>query len=162
MEFEFSGKIKEVYFTDAELSTVAILYGEDDEYIEYSLTVDNEDPRWLALLDEVTMEQIEESTVNFHNKHRDLFKIAFEDYAGRHDLGMTPSAPADLDAYNFTVKLLAFDTESPSDAQDLFKIKLAVFDHDLVKASKSKVTKTAIRRATTPMEVFKAFSKLVK
>ena len=46
--------------------------------------------------------------------------------------------------------------------QNLFKVKLAIFDHELVKESDNKDVKTAIRSSTTPLEALMEFSKLSK
>jgi hypothetical protein len=164
MEFEFSGKIIEVYYTDPELSSAAVVYLEGDTAVDYFVTVDNNDPRWLSVLEEVTFEEIDLCTRNRHEAHRDLFREAFEDYAERNIMRNTKSTdtPRELEVYNFVSTLINWDPEDSTKAEDLFKVKLAIFDHELVKASDNKDVKTAIRRSSSPLEALTEFSKLTK
>jgi|TARA_R110000851_G_scaffold56741_3_gene132421 hypothetical protein len=163
MEFEFSGKIIEVYYTDPELSSAAVVYREGETAVDYFVTVDIEDPRWLSVLEEVSLEEIDQCTRDRHESHRDLFREAFEDYAERNIMRNTKNnAPRELETYNFISALINWDPEDGTKAEDLFKVKLAIFDHELVKESDNKDVKTAIRRSTTPLEALMEFSKLSK
>jgi hypothetical protein len=164
MEFEFSGKIIEVYYTDPELSSAAVVYREGETAVDYFVTVDVEDPRWLSVLEEITLEEIDQCTRDRHEAHRDLFREAFEDYAERNIMRNTANnnAPRELEVYNFISTLINWDTEDGTKAEDLFKVKLAIFDHELVKASDNKDVKTAIRRSSSPLEALMEFSKLTK
>lgn len=159
MKFEFSGKIKEVYFTDAELSTAAVIYEEDGNLIQFDLNVDVTDDRWNSLLEEVSLEEIDRQTRQFHENHRELFRVAFNDYAERMDMGGEVHVQ-ELDMYKLICDLLNFDENDATNGEDLFKIKLAIFDHPKVKATDDKKKKTAIRRAKTPVEALLAFSKI--
>ena len=46
--------------------------------------------------------------------------------------------------------------------EDLFKLKVKMFEQDVVKKSKSKTKKTAIRKAETPVEAISAYYAFVK
>lgn len=158
MGYEFSGKVVEAYYTDSELKNVSIIYKKGEDTLEYHVTSDPKDGRWLALLEEVSAEQIENFTKAKHEKHRDLFRIAFEDYAAR--INMPGSHSTEMQIYDAVKKILDFDPSNSALAEDLFKIKLAIFDNVAVKASDNKDIKTNIRRATTPLEALVAYSKL--
>ena len=165
MSYDFSGKVQEAYYTDPELSTVAVIYVDNGQTVQFDVTVDSDDPRWIALLNEVTIEEIDIYTRSFHEQHRAVFREAFEDYASRNNIGNvitdanSNSAP---DLYKLVTHLLNFNNDDGKKSEDLFKIKLAIFDHELVKASNNKEVKTAIRRATTPVDALAEFSKLSK
>jgi hypothetical protein len=157
MEFEFSGKVIEVYYTDPELSTAAVVYKEGDAAVDYFVSVDNRDDRWLSVLEEVTLEQIDHWTRDRHEAHRDVFRAAFEDYAGRVDM----KVERELDVYLLTGIMLNFDTTDVAHNNELFKVKLAIFDTEIVKASDRKDVKTEIRVAKTPLKAIIAYSKLL-
>jgi hypothetical protein len=72
------------------------------------------------------------------------------------------NVPRELETYNFISALINWDLEDSTKAEDLFKVKLAIFDHELVKASDNKDVKTAIRRSSSPLEALMEFSKLTK
>jgi hypothetical protein len=163
MSYDFSGKVREAYYTDAELSTVAVIYVDNGQNIQFDVTVDSADPRWIALLEEVTIEEIDIYTRTFHERHRDMFREAFEDYASRNTIGnVANDANIAVDFYKLVTQLLNFNNDDSAKAEDLFKVKLAIFDHELVKASDNKDVKTAIRRSSSPLEALMEFSKLTK
>ena len=55
-----------------------------------------------------------------------------------------------------------FDSENYQHKEELFKLKLKMFEQDVVKNSKAKTKKTAIRKAETPLEVISAYHTFIK
>ena len=55
-----------------------------------------------------------------------------------------------------------FDPDNYQHKEELFKLKLKMFEQDVVKNSKAKTKKTAIRKAETPAEAISAYNTFVK
>ena len=51
-----------------------------------------------------------------------------------------------------------FDPENTEHKEVLFKMKLKMFEQDVVKNSKKRKAKTEIRKAETPVEAIKAYA----
>ena len=58
--------------------------------------------------------------------------------------------------------LFEFDEENDVHKEILFKLKLKMFEEDVVKNSKAKKSKTDIRKAKTPIEAIVAYKKFIK
>ena len=162
--FAFCGRIVEAYYTNPELDSVAILWSDGDKNREYYVNVDEEDDQFNALLKEWSYESLDECTRNKHEVTRQEFRDAFHQYATEHNLythgdpdGRKPEEKqASLDL------LFEFDPEKHQHKEELFKLKLKVFEQDVVKNSKAKTKKTALRKAETPLEVVSIYYSFVK
>ena len=84
----FSGRIDDAYFTEATNSNIEIVYrGDDDELHIYGVEVDFDNPDFQALLQEVSVRQIEENTERrnlstiklFHKAVDDKVRVALKD-----------------------------------------------------------------------------------
>ena len=141
--FAFCGRIVEAYYSNPELDYVV---------------VDEEDDQFKALLKEFAYDSIDECTRKKHEIHRQQFRDAFNNYARENDMLKVESIQeerrASLDI------LFDFDPENDKDKEELFKLKLKIFDQDVVQNSKATKKKTKIRKAETPLEaivVYKSF-----
>tara|TARA_Y100000593_G_scaffold90966_1_gene178613 strand:- start:231 stop:1073 length:843 start_codon:yes stop_codon:yes gene_type:complete len=77
----FSGKIEDAYFTEATNSNIEIVYrGDDDELHIYGVEVDFDNPDFQALLQEVSVRQIEENTERRNLSTIKLFHKAVDDH----------------------------------------------------------------------------------
>ena len=142
------------------MNAVVILWGDDNDSLrEHHLAVDMEDQQFRDLLKEVTWDQIEEQTQAQHEIHRQEFRDAFQRYAEQNNMfgdggGVEPQGSLDV--------LFDFDETDERHKETLFKLKLKMFEQDAVKNSRSKTGKTDIRKARTPVEAVKAYSKFIK
>ena len=176
--FIFCGRIVEAYYTNPELNTVSIMWSDGDKNREYHVVVDEEDDQFQALLKEFDYDSLDECTRKRHQIHRDEFTKAFSNYATEHNLygyGNTDSLKEQEErnvevrnnmeqrqfASNFDL-LFNFDPENNEHKEQLFKLKLRMFEADLVKNSKARTKKTALRTAKTPVEVIGAYSSFTK
>ena len=87
--FPFCGRIIEAYYTNANLDTVCVTYKEDEDLTpdgnprayDYYMEVDESDPRFKALLKEVTYEELETATGDrneaYHKEFENIVKIFF-------------------------------------------------------------------------------------
>ena len=156
MSFPFVGNVVNARYSDPELNTVALTYSDGDKVISYSMTTEADDPRWVALQEDIGIEEVDRMTLEFNEAHRQEFRLAFEDYASRNELVWV----AEMDIYNLVAKLLVFDPDDESHTEALFKIKLAIFDSEVVKTSGNTELKTEVRRSETPLEALAAFAKI--
>ena len=161
--FPFSGRIVEAYYSNPELNTVAVMWSDGEKNREYYINVDEEDDQFQALLKEWSYESLDECTRNRNEATRQEFRDAFHNYATEHNLythgdpdGRKEETQTSLDI------IFDFDSENYQHKEELFKLKLKMFEQDVVKKSKSKTKKTAIRKAETPVEAISAYYAFVK
>jgi len=156
MAYFWEDKIADVTYTNPELDTVKILWkDEGDVYREHYLKVDEEDEQFQALLEVTSYEDIEGRTKAANDIVRQEFKDAFDSYAERSGL-YSGSDPVERNAEVFRF-FSNFDFESAEDKERLFSLKLSIFEKPEVKDSdtseRSKSAKTAIRKASNPIEI---------
>jgi len=156
MAYFWTDKIADVTYTNPELDTVKILWKDDmNIYREHYLKVDEEDEQFQALLEVTSYEDIEGRTKAANDIVRQEFKDAFDRYAERSGL-YTGSDPVERNAEIFRF-FSNFDFENAEDKERLFSLKLSIFEKDEVKDSdtseRSKNAKTAIRKASSPIEI---------
>lgn len=155
--YPFSGKIIEAYYTNPELDTVSIIWSDGKKAREYYVVVDEEDHQFQALLSEFTYDDIDECTIKRNEAGRQEFKAAFHRYAIGQKLYIEKEEKqASLDI------LFDFDPENDKHKEELFKLKLKIFDQDVVQNSKAKTKKTKIRKAETPLETVILYNSFLK
>jgi hypothetical protein len=157
--FVFCGRIVEAYYTNAEQDSVQIMWSDGKVNRAYNLNADKEDDQFKALLSEYSYESLDLATRDRNESVRQQFRDAFNNYAARTGLTSGVSEEERQEDLNL---IFDFDVEIPEKKEALFKLKLLMFEQDIVKNSKSKVQKTAIRKATTPIEAIVAYSKFIK
>ena len=179
----FSGKIVDAYFSNPELTTVELLYEADEkqqeagvELIAHHLQVDEEDSQFQDLLKEWSYEQIDEATKARNEQYRDEFRMAFHNYAMEHDLYghgnpdenkalldhsiLKSEGKTDPDLVQGSLNMLfEFDIEDKVHKEDLFKLKLKMFEQPKVEKSKSQKLKADLRKSSTPMEAIAVYTK---
>ena len=165
MTYLWSDKITDYYYSNPELDTVAVMWTDPEDKLvrEHYIQVDESDEQWRDFVKEVPYEKINERTEVRHEQFREQFREAFRDYASK-PLQMADQEIKYVDVDNtkpfedIIIEFLAgFDNEDPSKKEQLFKLKLKVFEQEIVKNSKSadkfKNAKTFIRKAESPMDV---------
>ena len=166
MSYLWSDKITDYYYSNPELDTVAVLWTspDDDTVREHYIMVDEADEQWRDFVKEVSYEDIDKRTQARHEQFRDQFREAFRDWAGRNESNNDGDSAGDSAGgtekpYEDVVIdfLSTYDKESPEQKEQLFKLKLKIFEQDIVKNAKSsdnfKNAKTFIRKAKSPIEV---------
>ena len=79
---------------------------------------------------------------------------AFNNYASRN------SSRLEEQQSNFNL-LFDFDPEDNNHKEQLFKLKLKMFEQDVVKNSKARTKKTALRTAKTPLETIEVYKSFI-
>ena len=162
MSYLWTDKITDYYYSNPELNTVAVLWTDPEDNLvrEHYIMVDEEDEQWRDFNKEVSYEDIDKRTQVRHEQFREQFREAFRDWAGRNESNNDgDSAGGTEKPYEDVVIdfLSTYDKESPEQKEQLFKLKLKIFEQDIVKNAKSsdnfKNAKTFIRKAKSPIEV---------
>ena len=177
----FSDKIVDAYYSDPELKFIEILYEADEvqkaegiELLSHHLSVDEEDPQYNDLLKEWSLNQIDEATKARNEQYRDEFRIAFHNYATEHGLYQhgnvdTHNSILDKNFLKDTVLdqasidiIFDFDPDNEVHKEQLFKLKLKMFEQTHVDESKSRKNKTELRKAETPLDAIVVYSQFKK
>ena len=177
MSYLWTDKITDYYYSNPELDTVAILWTDPDDGLirEHYIMVDEADEQWRDFVKEFSYEDIDKRTQVRHEQFREEFREAFRDYASNHGddpFNMMDNEEAvafwkDRDGIptnnnksfeDVIIKFLtSYDEEDPEQKEQMFKLKLKIFEQDIVKNAKKddkfKNAKTFIRKAESPMEV---------
>jgi len=156
--FAFCGRIVEAYYTNPELDTVAIMWSDGEKNREYYVVVDEEDDQFQALLKEWSYESLDECTINRNEAGRQEFKDAFHRYVEQQKLYSEDSEEKQA-SLNI---LFDFDSKNDEHKEELFKLKLKIFEQEVVQKSKAREKKTSIRKAKTPLEAIILYNSFLK
>ena len=165
----FSGKIINAYYTNSEHNTVCVMWSDGELAREHYVVVDENDTQFQELLEEWSYDSLDQATQQFNDNVSQEFKDAFERYAMRNNLygysedGSVPRPQDDDEVLRGDLEtlILNFDEENTEQKEQLFKLKLKLFEEDVVKSSKKRTAKTDLRKAETPVEAIAAYAKFL-
>ena len=162
MAYLWSDKVTDYYYSNPELDTVAVMWTDPEDKLtrEHYIKVDESDEQWRDFVAEVSYEKIDERTMVRHEQFREQFREAFNSYAQANDQG-NQNVDQTIQPANFEDIIINFindfDVTNAEHKEALFKLKLKVFEQEIVKDSKSadkfKNAKTFIRKSESPVEV---------
>ena len=171
-KFPFVGRIIEAYYTSSNLDNICVIHNyevPDDGHHHnggemaatvFNVAVSNNDEQLSALLEEFSYEAIDECTRNKNENTRQEFRDAFHRYATQNNMyghGLDAGQSQDESQGSLNI-VFDFDPENTEHKEVLFKMKLKMFEQDVVKNSKKRKAKTEIRKAETPVEAIKAYA----
>ena len=177
--FPFSGRIIESYYTNPNLDTVCVTYREEEELTpdgeprayDYYMEVDESDPRFQALLKEVSYEDLEKTTGDRNEAYHEQFRQIVRGYIDREgltgdllDSGDTADRVMDearLQLFDFIFNYNPESTKSRNDKEQFFRLKLYMFETEVGQKA-SKKHKSDIRKSESPLEAFVIFQKAAK
>jgi hypothetical protein len=177
--FPFCGRIIEAYYTNPNLDTVCVTYREEEELTpdgeprayDYYMEVDESDPRFQALLKEVSYEDLEKTTGDRNEAYHEQFRQIVRGYIDREgltgdllDSGDTADRVMDearLQLFDFIFNYNPESTKSRNDKEQFFRLKLHMFETEVGQKA-SKKHKSDIRKSDTPLEAFVVFQKAAK
>jgi len=163
----FPRGIIEALFIDEAATAIRISHynkdvGEEDrELIQDVVQVDPESPMYQDLMKLTTLEEIDEDTIE-HTKNRINEWQKFE--AFQKSLTEEPSieVPIKIDETDWQLDKLLDTVTTDFTKEDLFALKLQVFESDIVKNSKDREKRSSIRKAKTPLEVLSHYHDVLK
>ena len=146
-------------FTNSEYRYVEVLYSHNNEVHPFIIdTSDLEHPDTKRLLELQDLDVIMENTRASKKEERRQFESFVVGIAERDGLIFSETTGVKVD-FPHLLKLL-FEDEQNED--DLFGLKLAAFELDIVKNSRAKKKKTDLRKAQTKVEVLKVLFQFIK
>lgn len=182
---EFSGKVVDAQFVDAERSIIKVLYEQDELIMVYNLDVNPDHPDYKELMSEGwDLEKIVESTAEYKRAESAAFNIEVNQAAKmlvdeilasekeilaneKQVLDNTKKDLADLsrstrmNVQDMLAEVWTHIFDSNTDKDMIFKFKLWVLEQDFVKEI-SKEQKSAIRKATRVTQLFSIIDDLIK
>jgi len=151
----FKGRIIEAYYTDPENSTVEVIYMDGKRAINHYIAADMAHPDFQDLVQEYGLEKIEESTIA-KNKAAlgQLSRVV--DIKVKQEIDAMP-----LESFQHVMDFVVnYDVKKHAD--NLFNLKLQIFETKVVKQHDDVDAKNKIRQATTPLDALIAYAEIVK
>ncbi len=121
--------------------------GDDDlQLFEYTIAAAEGDADFEALLKYVSIDDIHENTVNWIRRERNNFEEAVLNIAKENDLIQTIE-PTTSTIWDSVADLLFEEFDIETQKEQLFMLKLKLFENEAIKASKDRSTKAKLRKA---------------
>ena len=162
----FPRGIIEALFIDEAATAVRISHYNKDvgeegrELIQDVVQVDPESPMYQDLLKLTTLEEIDEDTIE-HTKNSINEWKQFEAFQKSFNEEPTIQPPIEIDESDWKLDKLLDTVTINFTKEDLFALKLQVFESDIVKNSKDRETRSLIRKAKTPLEVLSHYQQML-
>jgi hypothetical protein len=151
----FSGKIIEAYYTDANNTTVEVIYKEGEKAINHYLSTDMSHPDFKDLIREYPVTKIADTTIS---RNKEAYK-----QLNRVVEAKLKQKIEDKPMQNFdSVMEFVINYDPKKQSEQLFSLKLKIFEKDVVKDSNDNDTKTVIRQAKTPLDVLLAYREILE
>ena len=151
----FSGKIIEAYYTDANNTTVEVIYKEGEKAINHYLSTDMSHPDFKDLIKEYPATKIADTTIS---RNKEAYK-----QLNRVVEAKLKQKIEDKPMQNFdSVMEFVINYDPKKQAEQLFSLKLKIFEKDVVKDSNNNDIKTVIRQAKTPLDVLLAYREILE
>jgi len=143
-------------YLDNDKRTVEVLYTENGETVSHVMQHDNSHPDFKKLLEITTINDLHSNTVAFIKSSQKDFREHISRIASVElkQVKAGLNTPFYKELTNF---LFEYDDDKK---EELFNLKLFVFEKEEVKNSQDTESKAAMRKAQTPLDFFSAFSKL--
>ena len=159
MAYLWSDKVTDFYYSNPESDTVAVLWTDPDSNVtrEHYIKVDEEDEQWRDFVAEFPYEEINRRSDVRNENFREEFREAFRSWAQREDVDFVDANSTNKFEDVIIDFLSEFDNTDADKKEQLFKLKLKIFEQDVVKNSekedKFKNAKTFIRKSDNPTDV---------
>jgi len=141
-------------YIDEAKENIEILLKDGDIIRPHIIEHDEASKDFKDLIKMVSVDDLHEKTVNHNREQREAFENEVKRLAEGE--GLTFKNLQQDEVFDIVINTIMEVTN----AEDLFKFKLKVFDVPSVKENKSRNIKAEIRKATTIAEVISAFSKI--
>lgn len=151
----FSGKIIEAYYTDANNTTIEVIYKEGEKAVNHYLSTDMSHPDFKDLIKEYPVTKIADTTISRNKEaYRQLNRVVEAKLKQKIE---------DKPMQNFdSVMEFVINYDPKKQAEQLFSLKLKIFEKDVVKDSNDNDIKTVIRQAKTPLDVLLAYREILE
>ena len=151
----FTGKIIEAYYTDPDNTAVEVIYQDGKRAMNHYLAVDMSHPDFQDLIQEYSMSKIADTTVARNKQIQNQLNRVVQ---GRMAATKQESSANTIDS----VVDFIINYKSKVHGDQLFDLKLKVFELPQVKQSEDNEVKGKIRQASTPLDVLIAYNDIAK
>lgn len=135
-------------FTDQEKKFIQTTWKDKKQDLHtYGIELNPEHPHYMQLLDLISLDEIHENTVNHFRKERQIFEEAVYTIAKRDGLIAEALTEQSKNKYETLVKSVFVEYDEEKDKEDLFNLKLALFELDQVRKSDNRELKAKLRKA---------------
>ena len=154
MAYLWSDKVTDFYYSNPELDTVAVMWTDPEDGLtrEHYIKVDEDDQQWNDFVSEYSYEVINKRTEIRHEQFREQFREAFREWSQNIEYVEKSESFEDI----IMDYISNFDNTDADQKEQLFKLKLKIFEQDIVKSSDSndkfKNAKTFIRKVENPID----------
>ena len=150
-------------FSNTAKSVVSVLWvdSETKEISEEVIEVKKDDISWNHLLKYITIEEINENTVKKNNEERDQFINMVKEIGKKEGLIFKKKSSDEVVSMPIKDILSTTVAETKEDKENLFNIKLKIFEHPAVKDCNDRSLKSKIRKAQSPIEALALASGLI-
>jgi NADH dehydrogenase/NADH:ubiquinone oxidoreductase subunit G len=114
---------------------------------DYGIELNPEHPHYIQLLDLISLDEIHENTVNHFRKERESFEKAVYEIAKKDGLIAEALTEQSKNKYEALAKSVFVEYNEEEDKEDLFNLKLALFELDQVRKSDNRELKAKLRKA---------------
>ena len=150
----FSGKIIEAYYTNQDNSTVEVIYQDGKKAISHYLSVDTTQNDFRDLIKEYPASRIADTTIARNKKVINQINGLVDRSTSRRNTEAVDPVESIAD--------FVIDYSPKKHAQNLFDLKIKVFELPVVKQNTNASAKDEIRLASNPIDVLIAYQNLVK
>ena len=127
---------------------------DDVQLIEYTCEAKEGDPDFEALLKQVTIDDLHENTVNYIRQERDRFEQTVLQIAHDNNIIQTLE-PITSNIWESLVEVLFEEFDVDKQKEQLFMLKLKLFELEPIKSSKDRAMKAKLRKATDFVDALK-------
>lgn len=151
----FSGKIIEAYYVNSDNTAVEVIYKDGKRAINHYIAVDMGHPDFKDLLEEYSLAKLADSTIA---KNKETMAQLNRVVQAKVKQRLDDKPMQDFDS----IMEFVINYDPKKHAEDLFSLKLKIFEKDIVKDSNDNDSKTKIRQAKTPLEVLLAYKDIIE
>ena len=144
------------HFTNNDRSSVTSLWIDDKGVVRpYNMSSEENDPNFKELLKYITLDKLHENTSNYIKSMQTAYEQDIMDMAGREGINVLDFQGVE----DSTIDAVIDWIYKPYTNEQLFKIKLRLFEHDKVKESTDTKKKSVLRKTKSVPEMLEAYSK---
>ena len=151
----FSGNIIEAYYANSENNSIEVIYKQGEKAINHFLRVDYKNQDFKDLIEEYDTDKIAASTIARNRQYaKQLSDMVDQGIKSKTDVKQRVSVEEYIDS------MLNFNSSDKQSAENLFDLKVKVFENDKVKSCNDKDLKSSLRSAKTPVDLISIFKKI--
>lgn len=149
-------------FVNNDRTTVESLWEDEEGNLvpSYNEAIDG-DPIWEEVKENISIDAIHENTFNYIKSSQEEYKRQVLQFAKQDGL-IYDIKDTDNSIYKVLIDKLFQPFDAAADKEDLFLIKLQLFEHDRIKKCQNRQKKMELRKATTIIQAIRIALEIVE